>query len=370
MKVLVSANTSWYVWNFRKRLIDEIRAQGHTVVVAAPADAYSGKFAEDGVGYVPVSIRAKSTNPLGELATFFSYWSVYRAERPDIILQYTIKPNLYGSIAARFLGIPAVCNVSGLGAAFARKGLLSFIVQRLYRFAFRKVHRVFFQNPDDRALFLEQGLVRGEKTSLLPGSGVNLDRFEPAPKESGPFTFLFVGRLLKAKGVEDFIRAARIVRAEGFPDTRFVLLGAHDDDDTHMADRALIDAAVSDGLATLPGQVDDVRVWLRKADCVVLPSYYREGVPRSLLEGAASGKPLIAADSVGTREPVTDGYNGYLCKPRDPDDLALAMKKILSLTPEERDEMGKNSRITAETRFDERIVLRAYLDILQAFEVH
>jgi glycosyltransferase involved in cell wall biosynthesis len=370
MKVLISANTSWYVWNFRKRLIDEIRAQGHTVIVAAPADSYSAKFGEEGIDFVPVSIRAKSTNPLGELATFCSYMSVYRAERPDIILQYTIKPNLYGSIAARFLGIPAVCNVSGLGAAFARKGLLSFIVVRLYRFAFRKVHRVFFQNPDDRALFLEQRLVREERTALLPGSGVNLERFTPEPRESGPFTFLFVGRLLKAKGVEDFIRAARIVRAEGFPDTRFVLLGAYDDDDSHMADRALIDGAVSDGVVILPGQVDDVRVWLRKADCVALPSYYREGVPRSLLEGAASGKILIAADSVGTKEPVTNGLNGFLCRPRDPADLARAMKQALSLTAEQRDAMGRNSRTIAETRFDERIVLLAYLDILSSFAIH
>ena len=367
MKILISANTSWYIWNFRLTLMQAILAKGHTVTVVAPEDAYSSRFAAEGIAFVPVSINAKSVNPFGEIKTLLSYFGIYLAQKPDLVLQYTVKPNLYGSICARFLGIPAIDNVSGLGAAFEKKGLLSFIVKTLYRFAFKKVHTVFFQNQDDRSLFVGTGLIRPEIAGLLPGSGVNISRFVPTKKQKGPFTFLFVGRLLRAKGVEQFVRAARIFRDEVAEPVRFVLLGTHDSGDPHMADAVLLEAAIADGTVTHQGQVDDVRIWLDQADCVVIPSWYREGVPRSLLEAAACGKPLIAADSVGTREPVTDGINGFLCEPKSDRDLADKMLAVFGLNPAERDKMGRNSRKIAETRFNEQIVLDSYLEILDGF---
>lgn len=368
LTIVVSANTSWYVWNFRLTLIREIRSLGHTVIVVAPRDSYSGRFASEGIEYHDVYIRAKGKNPLHEILTFFSYVNIYYKTRSNIALQYTIKPNLYGSLAARLLNITVINNVSGLGAAFNSKGPTLYLITRMYKLAFKKAYRVFFQNANDASEFTELCLVDEKKTSLLPGSGVNLSCFTPRPKSGGVFTFLFIGRLLREKGVEDFIRAATLVRMKLDKPVAFHLVGNHDPSDSHMADKALIDEAVNKGIISVQGQVDSIIDWISTSDCVVLPSYYREGIPRSLLEAAACAKPLIAADSIGTREPVIDGLNGFLCKPRDPSDLADCMLKMISLSESDRHTMGKESRKIAEKRFDERIVINAYLDLIQRFD--
>lgn len=368
LTIVISANTSWYVWNFRLTLIREIQALGHTVIVVAPRDSYSERFSNEGIEHRDVRIRAKSKNPLFEILTFFSYLTIYNETRPDIALQYTIKPNLYGSLAARLLRISVINNVSGLGAAFNSKGPILNLITRMYKLAFRKAHHVFFQNANDASEFTALGLVDKRKTSLLPGSGVNLSCFTPRPKHEGVFTFLFIGRLLREKGVEEFIRAATLVRRKIDTPVAFHLVGNHDPSDSHMADKALIDNAVSKGIITVQGQVDSIIEWISASDCVVLPSYYREGIPRSLLEAAACAKPLIAADSIGTREPVINGLNGFLCKPRDPMDLAECMLKMISLSGSERLTMGIESRKIAENRFDERIVINAYLDLIHKFD--
>lgn len=358
-RLVLAYNTSWYVWNFRMPLLKVLREAGYEIIVLAPRDAYTDRILAEGFGHRDIILEAKGRNPLREVGTLLSYFRAYRELKPDVVLHYTIKPNLYGSIAARFLRIPAIDNVTGLGAAFESGGFLEFAVRVLYRFAFARVAKVFFQNPDDKALFLRDGLVREAQVDLLPGSGVDLARFAPRSRGEGPFTFLYLGRLLKAKGVEDLVAAARIVR-EAMPGLRVVLLGKRDDEDIHGADPVLLDVAQAEGLVELPGVEDDVLPRLARADCVVLPSYYREGTPRSLLEAAAMEKPLIAADSIGTREPVVDGLNGYLCRPRDPEDLAAKMLTMASLSPEARARMGAASRRLAEERFDERIVLEKY----------
>lgn len=358
--IVIAYNTSWYVWNFRMPLIAALKERGYGVVVLAPRDEYTQRIVAAGVAHRDIALDAKGKNPFRELAAMAAFRRAYRELRPTAVLHYTIKPNLYGSLAARFLGIPAIDNVTGLGAAFESGGLLELAVRALYRFAFAKVSRVFFQNPDDRALFLNGGLVREGQAELLPGSGVDLERFSPRPRGEGKFTFLYLGRLLKAKGVEDLILAARLARAR-LPESRVVLLGKRDDDDPGAADPRLLDEAAAEGTVELAGATDDVRPFIAAADCVVLPSYYREGTPRSLLEAAAMGKCLVAADSAGTREPVEEGVNGFLCRPRDPADLAQKMLAVAALSPGRLAEMGAASRRIAVESFDEEIVIGKYL---------
>jgi glycosyltransferase involved in cell wall biosynthesis len=362
-RVLIAYNTSWYVWICRMPLIRALQAQGRQVILLAPRDEYTDRITAEGVPCREIRLRAKGRNLFQEILTTLEFLRAYREIRPDVVLHYTIKPNLYGSLAARVLRIPAIDNVTGLGAVFDRRGALQSAVRLLYKAAFARVERVFFQNPDDRDAFVRGGLVKKARAGLLPGSGVDLVKFSPQPRGTGAFSFLFIGRLLRAKGVEDLIGAARIVRRRR-PDARVVLLGKRDDTDPGTAAPHVLDGAASDGTVVLAGNVDDVRPYIAESDCVVLPSYYREGTPRSLLEAAAMGKPLIAADSIGTREPVRDGVNGFLCRSRDPDDLAAKMLAMIELTEDARARMGTASRGIAEERFDERIVTGRYIEII------
>jgi glycosyltransferase involved in cell wall biosynthesis len=362
-RILIAYNTSWYVWMFRMPMIRALRSLGREVVVLAPRDEYTNRILAEGIPCREIRLSAKGRNPIQEILTTIAFLRAYREIRPDVILHYTIKPNLYGSLAARLLRIPVIDNVTGLGSVFEQRGALQIAVRLLYKAAFARVERVFFQNPDDRDLFIRGGLVRRARTGLLPGSGVDLQKFAPRPRGPGMFSFLFIGRLLKAKGVEDLIHAVRIIRARR-PGTRIVLLGKRDDGDPGAADSGLLDEAATEGAVELAGNVDDVRPYIAQSDCVVLPSYYREGTPRSLLEAAAMGKPLIAADSIGTREPVCDGVNGFLCRPHDPEDLAAKMRAVIDLSEGARAKMGAASRRIAEERFDERIVTGKYVEII------
>jgi len=359
-RLVIAYNTCWYVYNFRLPLIRALAGRGWKVTVLAPRDAYTDRVVAAGAAHRDIVLDARGTNPFRELATIRRFISAYRELKPAAALQYTIKPDIYGSIAARFLGIPVINNVTGLGMMFSG-GLSEALARLLYRFAFSRADLVLFQNTDDRELFIRGRMVRPDRTGLLPGSGVDTEHFSPRPRGEGPFTFLLAARLLRAKGVEDFIEAARRVKAN-HPGVRFVLLGSHEPRDPECADPALLGQAEKEGIVERPGHVDDVRPFIAGSDCVVLPSWYREGVPRSLLEAASMGKPLIAADSVGTREPVRDGVNGLLCRPRDPADLAGKMESMIVTSPARRAEMGEASRRYMMESFDERIVIRAYLE--------
>jgi glycosyltransferase involved in cell wall biosynthesis len=359
-QLVIAYNSCWYVYNFRLPLIRALLERGWKVMVLAPRDEYTDRVVDAGVSHHHIAIDARGTNLWRELNTIRRFSAAYRALKPAVTLQYTIKPDIYGSIAARRRGIPVINTVTGLGAMFAG-GLRELLARELYRFAFSSADLVFFQNADDRNLFIEGRMVTRERTALLPGSGVDTERFAPRPRGDGPFTFLLAARLLKAKGVEDFITAARRVK-DRHAEARFVLLGRHDSRDPESADAGVLVQAEADRIVERPGHADDVRPFLAASDCVVLPSYYREGVPRSLLEAASMAKPLIAADSVGTREPVKDGQNGLLCRPRDPMDLASKMESMIAMSLNSRSIMGAASRAYMIERFDERLVVGAYLD--------
>jgi glycosyltransferase involved in cell wall biosynthesis len=365
--IVISYNTCWYVYNFRLPLIRALKERGYEVTVFAPRDEYTDRVVAEGVAFRDMPIEGKGKNPLSELKTLLAFRRAYKELQPEIALQYTIKPNLYGSLAARTLGLPVINNITGLGEAFASGGLTETVVRILYRIAFKRVDLVFFQNPDDKSLFVGDKIVREGQAELLPGSGVDTGRFAPMPRGSGPFTFLQIGRLLKAKGAEDFIAAARQVK-EKRSDVRFALVGRYEPNDPNGVDAPVFEKAREDGIVDYWGEVDDVRPLIAQADCVVLPSYYREGIPRSLLEAASMGKPLVAADSVGTREPVVVGRNGFLHRPRDPGDLARKLFDVLSLDTRALDAMGAESRALMRERFEESIVIDKYLASVERFK--
>jgi len=293
----------------------------------------------------------------------------FAQERPDVYLGYTVKPNVYGSLAAHMLGIPVINNIAGVGVVFGKSGILVKIVRILYRLALGRSVKVFFQNNDDRQMFIADRLVRSEATDLLPGSGVDLSRFTIKTLPSSmpgvsKFRFLLISRMLWEKGIGEFVTAAKLIRSR-FPDAECCLLGFLDVQNPGAITRVQMDELVAQGVVYL-GSSDDVRAEMSKADCIVLPSYYREGTPRTLLEAAAMGRPIITTDAVGCREVVDDGVNGYLCKIRDASDLAEKMVCMLMLLPEQRSEMGFQGRHKMETEFDEQIVIAKYLAAIEA----
>jgi len=364
--VALSINTAWNLYNFRQGLLRDLQANRFNTVTLAPADAFSDKLRTLGCEVHNLPMQGQGTNPLQDLKLFWRYRQLLKKIKPVAFLAWTIKPNIYGSLAAHSLGIPVINNVSGLGTAFMKPGWLNTLVRQLYRLAFSRSHRVFFQNPDDQTLFVSQGLLSAEKSALLPGSGIDLQRFQPAPREpleDRPFRFLLVARMLRDKGVEEYVQAARLLRQQ-HPNVVFQCLGFLDVENPSAISRDEMQAWVEEGVVDYLGCADDVRPWLAQADCVVLPSY-REGTPRTLLEAAAMARPLIATDVPGCRQVVDHGINGLLCEVRSAASLAEAMSKMIHLKATDWQRMANASRTKAVHEFDEGIVIRAYAEALK-----
>jgi glycosyltransferase involved in cell wall biosynthesis len=360
MRIAIVINTSWNIYNFRMSLIRALLAEGHEVVAIAPHDAYSERLVAAGCWFVPVQME-KGTNPFKDMLLTWRLYQTYKQVRPDVALHYTIKPNIYGSVAAHWAGIPAINNVSGLGTVFITKDYISAIALRLYKYAFQFPAKVFFQNKDDRRLFLRNNIVRADITEVLPGSGISLQEFVPEEnfRRNQPFVFLMVARVLFDKGVAEFVQASRLVQ-ERYPEVKCQLLGQVDERSRSGVKQQQLDEWLATGVIEYLGTTDDVGSMIRKADCVVLPSY-REGTPRTLLEAAAMAKPLIATNVPGCREVVEQGVNGYLCRARNAQDLADKMLQMLQLKDAELKRMGQASRHIAVTRFDDRLVIQRYL---------
>jgi glycosyltransferase involved in cell wall biosynthesis len=361
--IALSANSSWNIVNFRSGLIRGLREAGYDPIVIAPDDAAGRqRMNELSVDHIPIRIDRSGMNPIADLRLQRGYRSILDELKPAAFLGFTIKPNIYGSLAASAVGIPAIPNVSGLGTAFIRPGPLQWLVTRLYQRAFSKLPLVFFQNPDDRDLFVERRIVQQDHTEILAGSGINLDRFVPAPFPGGPVTFLLIARMLRDKGVVEFVDAARQLRAE-MPGARFQLLGPIDEGNRTAISRSEVERWVNHELVEYLGAVDDVRPYIRAGSAIVLPSY-REGLPRTLLEAGAMARPLIATDVPGCREVVEEGMNGFLCPARNPSALAAAMKKFADLPEKSKAAMGAASRRKVQEGFSEAVVVGAYLDAL------
>ncbi|WP_020532472.1 glycosyltransferase family 4 protein [Flexithrix dorotheae] len=359
MNIGITINSAWNIYNFRKGIILDLLKNNHKVIAIGPDDGYADKLKELGCDFWEVKMENKGSNPLHDLKLSYDLYKVYSKARLDVVLHYTIKPNIYGTIAAYLKGIPSINNVTGLGTVFLHNNLTSFVAKTLYKVAFMFPQKIFFQNHDDRDLFLGKKLVKKSVTDVIPGSGVNIDYFSSKNRgKNKEFTFLLIARILYDKGIVEYINAIKILRKKGI-NAKFQLLGAFDHNSSLGINKVMVDHWEGEGYIEYLGKTADVRPYIDKADCVVLPSY-REGTPRSLLEAASHGKPMVATDVPGCREIVKDNYNGYLCEVKNAEDLADKMLKMINLEESERIKLGNNSRHLAVTKFDERFIINKY----------
>ena len=363
MRIAIVLNTSWNIFNFRMNFIKNLLQQGYEVHTIAPEDSYTALLVQAGCIHHRVKMDSRGANPLKDSALIFELFGIYRKVKPDVILHYTIKPNVYGTIAAALLRIPVINNVCGLGTVFLKDNLVSAVAIFLYKVSFRFANKVFFQNAEDRKLFVDKKLVPVNAVDILPGSGIDLKKFKPVSfKRNDKFTFLLISRLITDKGILEFIEAVKKLKAGGV-DAHFQILGAMDPLHKRGIKADVITEWINSGTIEYLGTTNDVRDFIHAADCIVLPSY-REGTPRTLLEAASSSKPIIATDVPGCNNVVEHNFNGFLCKPKDSDDLADKMKSMASLTNDELKQFGTNGRAKMEAEYDESLVINKYLAAL------
>ncbi|PBI82515.1 glycosyl transferase family 1 [Rahnella victoriana] len=360
--IAITANTSWYLYNFRKNTILSLLENGYQVIAISPADEYTRRLNELGCKTVLIKIDSGGTNFIKDSMTLLSAWYVLRKEKVDVVLNFTPKNNIYFTLAAKVLNIPAINNVAGLGSVFMSKGIVRIICGNLYRFSQRYAAKIFFQNEDDRELFLTEMLPDYLYTERLPGSGVDLVRFNvtPAP-DDGVVRFTLIARMLYSKGVEHYVDAARKLKKRHGHLCEFRLLGFLDVNNPAAVKTERMAAWIEEGNILYLGTSDNVEQEIAQVDCIVLPSFYREGVPKSLLEAAAMGKPLITTRNIGCQDTVDHGVNGFLCEPQDTGCLTQAMEELINLTHEQRLQMGNESRKKMVREFDEKIVISRYL---------
>ncbi|MEV3829246.1 glycosyltransferase family 4 protein [Aeromonas allosaccharophila] len=368
-KLTLVANTAWSMFNFRRGLLSRLIGDGYQLIIIAPHDDYSDKLRAMGCAVVDLPIEAKGTNPLQDLKLIHTLYRLYQQITPDFIIHYTIKPNIYGSLAAKIAGIPSLAITTGLGYTFVNDNFIAKIARQLYKMAFRYPKEVWFLNEDDRQAFLAYSLVSENKAKLLHGEGVNVSHFSPISSSSGnnPTTFLLIARMLWDKGIGEYIEAARVIKSK-YPRTHFQLLGACDVPNPSLISREQIGIWESEGIVEYLGTTDDVRTVIANVDCVVLPSY-REGIPRTMLEAAAMAKPLIVSDAPGCKDVVINGKTGFLCKVKNRDSLAAAMELIINQSTQERVDMGVAGRNLVLQKFDERVVIKKYIDMLSRYNL-
>jgi glycosyltransferase involved in cell wall biosynthesis len=366
MHILLTVNTTWNVWNFRQSLVRTLVESGHRVTILAPKDKAAPKIQSLGCRFRHLEMNGGSLNPLEMPRLARQFKQSFESDRPDIIFSYTIKNNLVAAMVAKRLAIPFVPNVSGLGTAFLSSKWLAQLTKCFYRAAFKSLPVVFFQNSDDRQLFIESGLINQAQAQLLPGSGVDLEWFSPvAPREKSEKTkFLMVARLLRDKGVEEYVEAARIVR-QIRSDVTFQLLGPVDTSNRSAIDKVTLDKWIAEDVIEYSGEVDDVRPYVAASSCVVLPSY-REGAPRTLIEAAAMARPIIATRVPGCTAVVDEGKTGLLCDAKSAERLADCVMRFLELSPEEQADMGRAGRAKMVREFDQSIVVQSYLGAMDA----
>ena len=362
MKVAIVVNSSWAAYNFRLNLAKSIQNEGNEVVFIMPFDRDYSKRLQKHFECYELNINAKSINLFADLNSLINLFLIYRQVEPDIICHFTIKLNIYGSIAARLCKIPNINNITGLGTVFINKNLITFIVKKLYKISLFFSSITFFQNKEDLDYFINTQLIMKSKAALIPGSGVDLDKFKYSPclKKEIKFKFLMIARVLKDKGIYEYIEAIKIIKNK-YPSksVEFQLLGEVNAINKSAIKAIELNQWVSEGLVNYLGVTDQVQNKILGCHCVILPSY-REGMPRSILEAFAIGRTVVATDVTGCRDIVEHNINGFLCKVKSSEDLANKMIAMIHLPYDKRIKFAENGRKKIETFFDEKIVINEY----------
>jgi glycosyltransferase involved in cell wall biosynthesis len=349
MKFLILTNHSYMLWQFRRELIEALIARGE-VVIGTPFGEHVSDFEAMGCRMIETAVDRRGINPFKDLGLYRTYCRLLKDEKPDVVITYSIKPNIYGGYACRKAGIPYCVNVQGVGTAFQKKGLAT-LVSVMYRVAMKGAKAVFFENDDNAALFLDKKIIPAEKACVLPGAGINLTHYTyRAYPANEPLRILYLGRIMKEKGMDELFAAIRTLRREGY---RFTLdlVGFFED-----SYKKKVDELIAEGVAKFHGFQQDPRPYYEQADCVVLPSYH-EGMSNVLLEAAATGRPLITSDIGGCREAVSPDESGFLCPSKDSEALTACLRRLLALSREEREAMGQAGRQRMEERFEKSMVV-------------
>lgn len=369
LHIALVANTLWSVYNFRRGLINSFIGNGHKVTIIAPIDDYAKRLEELGCSVVNIHIASQGMNPFTDLVLILKLKKIYSQINPDFIFHYTIKPNIYGSIAAWLSNKKSIAVTTGLGFVFNKSSFLTKVISQLYSFSFNFPKEVWFLNEDDKAVFISKKIIKEYKSFVLDGEGVDTQYFYPVDStkhSDDSVTFLLVARMLWDKGVGIYVEAASKLKVQ-FPNAKFQLLGACDVENPSAIPKDVIDSWNKEGVIEYLGVTSDVRQIVSQADCVVLPSYYREGIPRTLMEAASMGKPLVTTDNVGCRNVVIEGVTGYLCQVKNVDSLVDAMRNLIQLSPEARNEMGTKGREFMLRRFDEKIIISDYYKAIEKY---
>jgi len=366
MRIALVANSTWNIYNFRLNIIDKFLEMGHSVFVIAPIDEYI-TYREKYPTVTHLGLRTldrDGKNPLRDCLLILELARKYKKLQLDLVIHYTNKPNIYGGFAARIAKVKSIAVVTGLGYAFLHSGLVQKITKKLYQLSSRYHSKVIFENTSDLKYFSKLGLVNKKKARSVKGCGVDLEFYKPSSTFSpnGIIVFSFIGRLLYDKGVHEFIEAARTVKSR-YPATSFWIVGELDSENPSTINKEELNQWIASNVIEYHGFQQDIRPFIGKSNCVVLPSY-REGLPRTILEGMAMGKAVITTKTAGCEETVDEGKNGYLVNVKDVDDLVAAIERFLNLSDSKRLELGKNGRAKAEQEFGSKFVANSLYDII------
>lgn len=365
--IILNSNIIWTITQFRKDLIKALKNK-YTIICVADDDKFSDNsmaiLDELDVKFIKVKVDRKGINPLKDIFYIYSLYKIYKKIKPDLIIHYTIKPNIYGSLVARILNIKSFAVISGLGSSFLKDNFLSKIIKKLYKFALQKSNKIFFLNNDDMKYFVDNNIVQKDQKLLLPGEGVDTDYYSCCNKDTNEkITFLMIARLLKDKGIYEYIETVKKVKSKN-ENVEFLLAGVLDSDNPTSIQARELQAWIDQGVIKYLGKTDDIREFLKLCDVIVLPSY-REGLSRVLLEACSCEKFIITSDIAGCKELCEEGKNGFLCKPKDIDSLTKAFSLTISLDKKMFDQMSKKSREMVINTFSSEIVNNIYLKVIK-----